>query len=207
MVATAILPVAEKTSSLTPLVKKERKLAYISQETYYRKYRNREDGFKYEWLDGVIEKTPKSMSNKQAYIAKNLNALFFRLLFAEKVAGSFNTEQNAHLKPTRIRIPDMCYFNAQQEYEAAHDGHPISEFMIEVVSPTDKIYDYAEKLRDYKTAGVKVIWLIFPHVKEVYVYEGKTMTIQSGLDICSAAPVLPNFEITAADIFKKPLLP
>lgn len=207
MVATALSPIAEKMHELPLPVKKERKGVYISQETYYKRFRNREDGFKYEWLDGVVEKTPKSMTDKQAHIAHNLTTLFYRLLFANIVQGSFQTEKDTHVEGSRIRIPDMCYLNPQQAYEAAHDGHPVSEFMIEVVSPTDKIYDYASKLKDYTAAGVKVVWLIFPHVEQVYVYEGKTMTIQSGTDICSAAPVLPDFAITAADIFKKPSLP
>ncbi len=207
MVATVTSPVAEKILTLPLSNGKERKAAYISQETYYKRFRNREDGFKYEWLDGVIEKTQKSMTDKQAHIAENLNMLFYTLKIAGKIQGSFQTEKDTHVQGTRIRIPDMCYFTPQQAYDAAHDGHPVSEFMIEVVSPTDKIYDYALKLNDYKRAGVKVVWLIFPHVEQVYVYEDKTMTIQSGMDICSASPVLPDFEITAADVFKKPLKP
>jgi Uma2 family endonuclease len=207
MVATVLSSIAEKVLVMPLPAKKERKGVYISQETYYKRFRYREDGFKYEWLDGVIEKTPRTMTNKQAHIAHNLTALFYRLLFANIVQGSFQTEMDTHVQGTRIRIPDMCYFTPQQAYDAAHEGHPVSEFMVEVVSPTDKIYDYASKLKDYTTAGVKVVWLIFPHVEQVYVYEGKTMTIQSGLDICSAAPVLPDFAITAVDIFKKPALP
>ena len=121
--------------------------------------------------------------------------------------GSFQTEKDTQIAVKRIRVPDMCYLNPQQAYEAAYGGHPVSEFMVEVVSPTDKIYDYASKLKDYKAAGVKVVWLIFPHVEQVYVYEGKTLTIQSGTDICTASPVLPNFEITAADVFQKPIQP
>ena len=207
MIATAQLPVAEKIPTTSLSVKKERKTVYISQETYYRKYRNREDGFKYEWLDGIVEKTPKSMTDKQAHIAENLNLLFYTLKIAGKIQGSFQTEKDTNVEEKRIRIPDMCYLNPQQAYDAAHGGHPVSEFMIEVVSPTDKIYDYASKLKDYRAAGVKVVWLIFPHVEQVYVYEGKTMTIQSGSDICSAEPVLPDFAIATADIFKKPTAP
>ncbi len=204
--AAAILPIIES-PTMPSSATKGRKASYISEETYYKKFRHREDGFKYEWLDGIIEKTPKSMNDRQAHIAHNLNVLFFRLLFADKIQGSFQTEKDTQVKATRIRIPDMCYLNPLQAYEAANGGHPISEFMIEVVSPTDKIYDYASKLEDYKEAGVKVVWLIFPHIEKIYVYEGKTMTICGGKDICSASPILPDFAIAVEDVFKKPTLP
>ena len=206
MVATIPSSIAEKKRSV-PSSTTKRKGTYISKETYYSEYRNREDGFKYEWLDGVVEKIPKAMTDKQAHIAENLNMLFYTLKIAGFIKGSFQTEKDTQIAVKRIRIPDMCYLNPQQAYQAAYGGHPVSEFMIEVVSPTDKIYDYASKLNDYKAAGVKVVWLIFPHVEQVYVYEGKTLTIQSGTDICTASPVLPNFEITAADVFQKPIQP
>jgi Uma2 family endonuclease len=205
--AAATLPSIDKPRTASTSATSGRKVAYISEETYYKKFRYREDGFKYEWLDGIIEKSPKAMTDKQVHIAHNLNTVFFRLLFAEKIKGSFQTEKDTQVQATRIRIPDMCYLNPIQAYEAAHGGHPVSEFMIEVVSPTDKIYDYASKLEDYTNAGVKVVWLIFPHIEKIYVYEGKTMTILGGQDICSATPVLPDFAITVEDVFKKPALP
>lgn len=206
MVATIPSSIAEKKRSV-PSSTKKRKSAYISRETYYSEYRNREDGFKYEWLDGVVEKTQKTLTDKQVHIFDNINTRFYTLLFANRIQGSFSSKKDSQVENRQIRVPDMCYLNPQQAYEAAYGGHPISEFMIEVVSPTDKIYDYASKLKDYKAAGVKVVWLIFPHVEQVYVYEGKTLTIQSGNDICTASPVLPNFEITAADVFQKPIQP
>jgi Uma2 family endonuclease len=205
--AAATLTRIDKPQTAATSTASGRKVAYISEETYYKKFRYREDGFKYEWLDGIIEKSPKATTDKQAHIAENLNMLFYTLKIGGKIKGSFQTEKDTHVEAARIRVPDMCYFNPIQAYEAAHGGHPVSEFMIEVVSPTDKIYDYASKLEDYTKAGVKIVWLIFPHIEKIYVYEGKTMTILGGQDICSASPVLLDFAITVEDVFKKPALP
>jgi len=38
--------------------KKPRK---ISWETFQKKYLSKEDKYKYEWLDGIVEKTPRTM--------------------------------------------------------------------------------------------------------------------------------------------------
>jgi Uma2 family endonuclease len=182
--------------------------SFISMETYYEKYRNREDGFKYEWLEGKIEKTPKSMNDAQSHIAHNLTSFFFKLLFEGKVEGAFHSEKDTFVEERRIRIPDMCYLNPKQAYEAAHGGHPIADFMLEVVSTHDKIEDYENKLYDYFAAGVKVVWWLFPKQEAVYVFTNdQKAVICRGEMLCSAAPVLPEFQLTANAIFKKPEKP
>lgn len=92
--------------------------------------------------------------------------------------------------------------------EAYEGKHPVAEFVVEVVSPTDKAYKYSEKIEDYFKAGVKVVWMIYPNTKQVQVHiQGSTnVTICKGEMLCSAAPVLPEFAISVDDIFKKPTL-
>jgi hypothetical protein len=58
-----------------------------------------------------------------------------------------------------------------------------------------------DKMEDYRTANVKVIWHIFPRQKQVHVYHGKNMTICTGEDLCSADSVIEGFEIMAKSIF------
>ena len=215
MVATAIKEKKEmktnaKGKSLKGTVKSSNGVvhAYVTQEKYYQEYRNREDGFKYEWLDGKIEKTEKSMNDAQSHIAENLTMLFYTLKIAGKIAGTFQTEKDTFVEGRRIRIPDMCYLNAQQAYDAAHGGHPIADFMLEVVSTHDKIEDYEEKLNDYFIAGVKVVWWIFPKQEVVYVFTNDAhAVICRGEMVCSASPVLPDFQLTANAVFQKPTKP
>jgi Uma2 family endonuclease len=182
--------------------------AYVTQEKYYEEYRNREDGFKYEWLDGKIEKTPKGMHDAQSHIAENLTMLFYTLKIAGRISGTFQTEMDTFVEGRRIRVPDMCYLNPQQAYDAVNGGHPIADFMIEVVSTHDKIEDYETKLNDYFTAGVKIVWWIFPKQEAVYVIanDGQAL-ICRGEMICSASPVLPDFQLTTNAVFQKPAKP
>jgi Uma2 family endonuclease len=195
-----------QTSEKLSAKKRDKVLLYVPKEIYLSKYLAKEDNFKYEWIDGVIEKTHKTITNAQAHIVNNLTEFFYRISFEGEVKGSFQNQNNAHLSDRQIRIPDMCYFNQQQAVEAANGGHPIAEFMLEAVSPTDNMYSYAKKMVDYQKAGVKVIWLIFPNVEQVHVYTGKTMMVCQDDDVCSASPALPLFQISVKDIFKKPVI-
>ena len=51
----------------------------ISWEDFQREYLSREDGYKYEWLNGTIERTPNAMNAAQLYILSNLLNYFMGL--------------------------------------------------------------------------------------------------------------------------------
>ena len=50
----------------------------ISIEEFLEKYRKGKDGFKYEWNNGIIEKTT-AMKQNELYISQNLIEFFFLL--------------------------------------------------------------------------------------------------------------------------------
>ena len=78
----------------------------------------------------------------------------------------------------------------------------IPQFVIEIISTNDKTYKVEEKITEYFKAGVKVLWNIYPNEKVVYVYTSrKSFKICMEDDICSAAPVLPEFEVKVSEIF------
>ena len=79
------------------------------------------------------------------------------------------------------------------------------QFVIEVVSNNDQMNRVYLKMQNYRDAGVREAWMIFPKLEEVHVFYGEglmDMKVCKGPGICSAGSVLPGFEMTAADIFK-----
>lgn len=104
----------------------------------------------------------------------------------------------------QLRRPDLAYFSNSQIENADTPGtdEPIPEFAIEVISTTDQILLVKAKLKQYFLRGIKVVWLIYPDDKLVEVYtDYKKVQICSDKDICSAKPVLDDFEIAAEDLF------
>ncbi len=80
----------------------------------------------------------------------------------------------------------------------------IPRFVIEVISTSDPINIVNDKVLEYFKAGVKILWHIFPKQQMVYVFKSMSqIAILRADDICSAAPVIPDFEISINDIFKK----
>ena len=83
------------------------------------------------------------------------------------------------------------------------DRRDTSDFAIEIISLHDKINEFETKLKEYFANGVQVVWQIIPLSETVKVYTSvKNVQICQGNDVCSAAPALPNFQMTVADILK-----
>ena len=81
----------------------------------------------------------------------------------------------------------------------------ISEFVIEIISNNDQINQLEKKITEYFKAGVKVIWNIIPEREVVYVYTSRRdVKICLENDICSANPVLEDFEIRVNELFALP---
>lgn len=180
------------------------KARLVSWPEFERRYLTREDGYKYEWTDGQVEKTKSTMNQTQLFVWHNLSQLLWKLSQTDKTIGSLSSETDTFLTAKIHRRPDMAYFSIAQ-MKAAVGGKPqIPAFVVEVISPNDNINRVNRKVSEYFDAGVSVLWHIFPELKEVYVFEnGQSATICRGDDVCTAEKAIPGFSITANDIFRE----
>jgi Uma2 family endonuclease len=157
------------------------------------------DGHKYEWNDGEIIRFT-GMKKKQYYIYTILNKLFTKKGYVE--TGTLMAEPDVMLTGIQMRRPDIAYFTDVQIYQGRKGVDVIPEFVIEIISESDQLSRVEEKLTEYFKAGVKVIWNIIPEQEVVYVYTSRRdVKICLENDICSAKPVLPDFEISVAALF------
>ncbi len=158
-----------------------------------------EDGFKYEWFEGKI--MPFGGRNKHflSIYSKLVNLLIEKNYWK---IGIFICKQDVIIGDNQLRRPDIAYFTKFQIQNCKNGVDEISEFIIEIISENDKAHDVEVKLTEYFKVGIAVVWVIIPEHKLVYVYTyRKTVKICMDDDICSAAPVLPEFDIRVSDIF------
>ena len=148
------------------------------------------------------------MKKKQYYVYTILNKLFVKKGYTE--IGTFMAEPDVMLNgtpPAAIQMikPHIAYFTDEQIQDGRAGIDVIPEFVIEVISETDLIYKVEAKLTEYFKAGVQVVWNIMPEDQVVYVYTSrKNIKVCTEDDICSASPVLPEFEISVNQIFAFP---
>jgi Uma2 family endonuclease len=174
----------------------------VSLESFLARYTNREDPYKYEWNNGIVEKKPRTMNRDQLKILQNLMRLFTRTK-AYAAMGELLSEVDMLMQTAnRTRRADIVYMSGMQLQESHKGELSVCAFVAEVISKNDQINEMEEKLAEYFDNGVQVVWVIFPKSKQVKVYRSvRDITVRFGGDICSATPVLPDFEMSVNDIF------
>ncbi|MFZ4647752.1 MAG: Uma2 family endonuclease [Gemmataceae bacterium] len=160
------------------------------------------DGYKYEWFDGQLIRF-SGMKKKQYYLYAILNRVFIEQGYHR--IGTFMAEPDVMLTPIQMRRPDIAYFTNEQIQRGRQGEDVIPEFVVELLSETDQAYRIEEKIAEYFKAGVRVVWNIFPESEAVYIYTSRRqVVICLEDDVCSAAPVLPDFTIRVNELFALP---
>jgi Uma2 family endonuclease len=158
-----------------------------------------EDGFKYEWNDGILEQ--RGMIKPEEFrIVRNLRRAFANTeAFAQ--GGDVYTEFGCFTSPVQVRVPDISYYTAEQ-IERAHNAPPVLAFVVEIISPNDAGERTQSKVQEYLRAGVSVIWQVYQQLRQVWVFrDTKHVEICSDDDVCSASPIIPDLRITASELF------
>lgn len=179
----------------------------VSWQEFEEQYLQREDAFKYEWVRGAVVKTPRDMNQYQYFILINLLNQFNLLKRTGKAEGELLAEIDTFFQKNVHCRPDMAWFSDEQVARMARLENQVPRFVIELISDNDIVDNLLGKLKDYRDAQVAVVWLISPKLEQVHIYTAGDTTICTGEDVCSAAPILPAFQLRASEVFVKPPLP
>ena len=108
--------------------------------------------------------------------------------------------------PDTVRGADaMFYSNARVEALGDLTGflRLAPDLAVEVMSPGDTWDEVEEKVAEYLTAGVRLIWIVSPKTKSVHVYRPRQEALRlSREDQLTGEDVLPGFEVTVAELFE-----
>ena len=78
----------------------------------------------------------------------------------------------------------------------------VPELAVEVVSPSNSFNEVVEKMREYFTAGVQLVWIVVPAEEQVYVYTSPTTpSILTRAQELTGDPILPGFRLPLAELF------
>ncbi len=106
-------------------------------------------------------------------------------------------------RPAQVRRPDIAFIKAARLVGVPDEGHvPIApDLVVEVISPTDNVYELDEKLADYRTAGVPLVWVVNPAGRIVRVFRpGRPIDELSAADTLGGEDVLPGFAAVVGDL-------
>ncbi len=108
---------------------------------------------------------------------------------------------------SRTRRPDLAVITSEVPTGAEAILDLVPAMAIEVVSPNNTAADMFAKVEEYLTAGVQIVWVVYPQSRTVTAYRpDRTVVFRTG-DTIAAEPVLPDFSRPVADLFPVPSAP
>ncbi len=165
-------------------------------------------GKDYEIVDGQLVEEPP-LGAHELWIASFIARVYSRFDQDDQIGQMivemiFDLQSNPRLR----RRPDVAFVSAQRwpidkpaPSEAAWDIVP--DLAVEIISPTDLINDLMKKIEEYFAAGVRLVWVVYPKYRKIYVYKSLTSIIvldQNGT--LDGGEIIPGFAIQVDKIFK-----
>jgi len=159
-----------------------------------------------ELVDGVLVEKP--IGYKESAVA----AFLIRMLqeFAERDGLGVVTGEAGmmHLAPNLVRIPDVSIVLWRQlpghEIPAEPIPHLTPDLAVEVLRKSNTPAEMERKIGEYFAAGTQYVWIVDPAGRSVTIYSSPTTsTTMTGDGLVEAPSVLPGFNISAEEIFRR----
>ena len=107
--------------------------------------------------------------------------------------------------PDTVREPDLAFVSAEKlPLNVRNTGYleVAPDLVVEIVSPSERASDVAEKARMWLSYGTALAWVIHPESRTVEVYRAGAPVETRGEDeILDGTPALPGFACSVRDVF------
>ena len=162
----------------------------------------------YEVVDGQIVELPP-MGAYECDMASFLAFMLGQVVNAQqlgKVVAEtlFWLDRAGKLK----RRPDLAFVSAKKwpirrRAPKTEAWDLIPDLVVEVVSESNSAQEVIQKVVDYLSAGTRLVWVVYPDVKQVHVYTDLTsariLTEPAELD---GGDVIPGFRLSLTELFE-----
>lgn len=166
------------------------------------------ESVQFELVDGQL--VERNMSQESSWIAGELLRLLANHCAATAVGWAFPADAGYQCfpgDPLKVRKPDASFVRAET---IGRFGMPAGyaryapDLAIEVVSPNDTIEALSEKIEEYFSAGVRLVWVVDPLARKVSVYrpDGRGV-IYSAEDELDGEGVVPGFHCRIGELFQR----
>lgn len=102
------------------------------------------------------------------------------------------------------RKPDAAFLGQDRIPDNQRQASPVPpDLAVEVVSPSDKLYDVQEKVFEYLDAGTRMVWVVEPVGKTVTIYRSRSdIKILTINDTLTGEEVVEGFRCAVTQIFE-----
>ncbi len=169
--------------------------------------RTLERGCRYEWINDQLRE--KSPMGAKANLVATILAIDLGAFARGKGLGLVFTQECGYQifpgDPRKLRKPDVSFIpRGRLPDNRPPDGHVTvpPDLEVEVVSPNDEAEEIDRRVADYLSAGVKLIWIVYPATRSVWVVrrDGSAARLTEAQEL-SGEDVLPGFTLPIRNLF------
>jgi Uma2 family endonuclease len=158
----------------------------------------------YEMLDGRL--VEKVMGQKSGWVGGQLFALIWAFLQGQPIGRVYPADTAFRCfpgRPRHARKPDVSFVRADRDSPALQDQDMAiaPDLVVEVISPRETATELDDKIRDFQSVGVPLIWVIHPINRTVRIIrpDGSSPAVLTDADTLTGEDVLPGFSCRVAD--------
>ncbi len=109
--------------------------------------------------------------------------------------------------PDTVRFPAVSFYQHGRMFAQADQDvtHTPPCWVVDVVSSPDRRQGLTTRIEQYFASGVQLIWILETRQQELLIWQPgcRAETLRPG-DSVAAAPILKDFQIAVADLFREP---
>ena len=160
----------------------------------------------YELVKGeLIEISPAG--HKHGRIVMNLGAPLTIFVKAHNLGAAYGAETGFKLasNPDTVRAPDVAFVSREQiervgDPEGYWPGAP--DLAVEILSPGDRMSAVEQEVKEYFTAGARLVWVVSQKLRKVTVYRSPTdIRVLTEQDTLDGEDVVPGFRLAVRELF------
>jgi len=160
-----------------------------------------------ELIDGTLVR--KAMGAYESFLAGHLLTFFNNYLRGKALGITLGEAGMMQLFPEQVRIPDVSFLAWEELKDSGFPEDPVPlmapTLAVEVISKSNTPQEMDRKLGEYFEAGTKLVWYIYPKLKQVKVYTSPTkVTTLGATDTLTGGDVLPGFSVELKAFFTVP---
>ena len=165
-----------------------------------------DDGYRYELVRGELRKMPPAGA-EHGELSVNVIISLTQYVRAHNLGKVYSNDTGFLIgsDPDHVRAPDVAFIRQERVAAAGRvtgywPGPP--DLAVEVISPSDRYTEVAEKVADWLAAGVQLLILVDPRRRSVTRHApGQAPVTLTEQDTLDCGPVLPGWQLPIRDIF------
>jgi Uma2 family endonuclease len=165
-----------------------------------------DDGFRYELVEGELKRMSPAGHN-HGRIVMRLAIPLGKFVADNNLGEIYAAETGFKLKsnPDTVRAPDIPFIPRGRVVEVGDTegfwpGAP--DLAVEVNSPGDRVGEVEEKVREWLSAGARLVWVVSPKLRVVTAYRSLTDIVTlTEKDALDGGEVIPGFQFPVAELF------